>query len=48
MLKNATKECTMSLPEVVSPEVWRTARVELLAEEKAMTKGARRAGDEAA
>ena len=28
----------MSLPEVVSPEVWRAARVKLLAEEKAMTK----------
>ncbi len=28
----------MSLPEVVSPEQWRAARVELLAEEKAMTR----------
>lgn len=28
----------MSLPEVVSPEAWRAARVELLADEKAMTK----------
>ncbi|MGZ4737075.1 MAG: DUF899 domain-containing protein [Acidimicrobiia bacterium] len=28
----------MSLPEVVSPEAWRAARVELLAEEKAMTR----------
>ncbi len=28
----------MSLPNVVSPEAWRVARVELLAEEKAMTK----------
>jgi predicted dithiol-disulfide oxidoreductase (DUF899 family) len=28
----------MSLPDVVSPEAWRAARVELLAEEKAMTK----------
>lgn len=28
----------MSLPDVVSPEAWRTARVELLADEKAMTK----------
>ncbi len=28
----------MSLPKVVSPEAWRAARVELLAEEKAMTK----------
>lgn len=31
----------MNLPKVVSPEEWRAARVELLAEEKAMT----RAGD---
>jgi predicted dithiol-disulfide oxidoreductase (DUF899 family) len=28
----------MSLPEVVSPEEWRAARVDLLADEKAMTK----------
>ncbi len=28
----------MSLPNVVSPEEWRTARIELLAEEKAMTR----------
>jgi len=28
----------MNLPEVVSPEVWRAARIELLAEEKAMTR----------
>jgi predicted dithiol-disulfide oxidoreductase (DUF899 family) len=28
----------MSLPEVVSPEEWRAARMELLAEEKAMTR----------
>ena len=28
----------MSLPDVVSPEAWHAARVELLAEEKAMTK----------
>jgi predicted dithiol-disulfide oxidoreductase (DUF899 family) len=28
----------MSLPEIVSPEEWHAARVELLAEEKAMTK----------
>ena len=28
----------MSLPDVVSPEAWRTARIELLADEKAMTK----------
>jgi predicted dithiol-disulfide oxidoreductase (DUF899 family) len=28
----------MSLPDVASPEEWRTARVELLAEEKALTK----------
>jgi predicted dithiol-disulfide oxidoreductase (DUF899 family) len=28
----------MSLPEVVSPEEWRTARIGLLAEEKAMTR----------
>jgi predicted dithiol-disulfide oxidoreductase (DUF899 family) len=28
----------MSLPKVVSPEEWRAARVELLAEEKAMTR----------
>ena len=28
----------MGLPDVVSPEVWRAARVQLLAEEKAMTR----------
>lgn len=28
----------MSLPDVVSPEEWRAARIELLAEEKAMTR----------
>jgi predicted dithiol-disulfide oxidoreductase (DUF899 family) len=28
----------MSLPDVVSPEAWRAARIDLLAEEKAMTK----------
>lgn len=28
----------MSLPDVVSPEEWRTARTQLLAEEKAMTR----------
>jgi predicted dithiol-disulfide oxidoreductase (DUF899 family) len=28
----------MSLPDVVSPEVWRKARIDLLADEKAMTK----------
>ena len=28
----------MALPDVVSPEEWRAARVELLAEEKAMTR----------
>jgi predicted dithiol-disulfide oxidoreductase (DUF899 family) len=28
----------MTLPEIVSPDEWRTARIELLAEEKAMTK----------
>jgi predicted dithiol-disulfide oxidoreductase (DUF899 family) len=28
----------MSLPEIVSPQEWRAARVELLAEEKAMTR----------
>ncbi len=28
----------MALPDVVSPEVWRAARVQLLAEEKAMTR----------
>jgi predicted dithiol-disulfide oxidoreductase (DUF899 family) len=28
----------MSLPEIVSPERWRAARIELLAEEKALTR----------
>ena len=28
----------MSLPEVVSPQAWRAARIALLAEEKAMTR----------
>jgi predicted dithiol-disulfide oxidoreductase (DUF899 family) len=36
--RTTSEGAVMSLPEIVTPEAWRAARVELLAEEKAMTR----------